>query len=130
MVKKIFLMLAIAFCLSGCLMSQAFKVYETSKGEQISEAKDGVIIFLQYWDFRAGVINELLSAKMPQLSVEAISAFKDLNTLSAKYQADKILTDYEYGRVLGLILKIRYSVAQKLLDIYLPNLFQYIPVTL
>ena len=128
--KKLFLLFTVLICLPGCIASQAFRTYEVRKGRQVAEAKAGVVLLLEHWDFRAGVIEELLASRKSQLSADAVTALEDINALSSKYQADKILTNYEYGRVLGLILKIRYSVAQKLLDIYLPNLFQYIPVTL
>lgn len=128
--KKLFLLITMIICLPGCVTSQAFKAYEIKKGEQVDEAKAGVIIFLQHWDFRAGVIKELLSSRESQLSTEAVTALKDINALSDKYQKEGGLTNHEYGQVLGLIMKVRYSITKKLLEEYLPSVFKYIPVVL
>ena len=111
--KKLFLLITMIICLPGCVTSQAFKAYEIKKGEQVNEAKAGVIIFLQHWDFRAGVIKELLASRESQLSTEAVGALQDINALSDKYQQDGDLTDHEYGRVLGLSMKVRYSSTKK-----------------
>ena len=114
------LLLAMCVCVSGCVTSKAFTAYEAQKGVQVSEAKQGVIVFLEYWDFRSGMIRESLALYPTQIPDETIATIGQLDILSAKFKKQGSLTDFEYGRVLGLILKLRISVSGKIFQKYLP----------
>ena len=130
LVRRVILLITMTLLMSGCLMSKSFIKYEEHKAVAVADGIVGVKLMLNHWDFRSGLLQEGLSAHLASLSSEAVFAFKDLDILSAKYKAAGSLSDFEYGQALGLILKLKASVAEKILEMYFPAIFNYLPVGL
>ena len=126
--RKVIILIMIAGMLSGCIMSKGFVAYEKQKVVAVDDAREGAKLLFQAWDLRSGALQEALKPYASQVPADVALAFKDLDALSAKNKADNGLSDYDYGRAIGLIFRMKSSVIGELLHAYAPSVLKYLPV--
>ena len=122
--KKL-IIFCLLFFMAGC--STVITAIDEQNTRTLVEVKRGVVLVLDTWDFKAGAMQEALRYQEFQISPKTKTALEDMSLLAEKYKQENTLTDFEYGRALVLIFRLKASIAERILGEYFPAIFQYIP---
>jgi hypothetical protein len=116
----------LCLCLVGCYTTQGFVKYEDSKLENVQLAIQGTKTMLQTLDFRTGLLVGIFEPYKDEIPQNIIQALKESRELVKKYQEEGELSDYEYGKALGLQIRLKSEVVTSLVKKYAPTALHFI----
>jgi len=123
--KQIILSILI-LCTLGCstFRQTAIDVSE----EEMQNAETARIVaanYLTIWPIQSGFIRGVLGSRMDELPAQAVAAMDELDQIVAENQD---YSDYDLGLSLGLRVRLLVSVVHEALEMYFPDIIEYVPL--